>query len=320
MKKVLDFVKGAVSTKDLHPVLTNFRFYNGRVQGGNGRIAIDAPLDLGGIDITVPAVPFIRAIEACGGDPELNITKGGRLIVKKDKFKSLLPLSDNASFPLAKIDEFVRDKWQPSNGLVKVLKTIRSFIGEDASRPWACGVLFKEGFLYATNNVVIVRVPYDMPEHLEINIPSYTIDELIRVNKDPIHLAYTESAVLFGYGQSWMRSHLFDTKWPDVDKFFEGHDVLQLVPGGLLSAVEKILPFCPDSKFPVIRLDELGVHTAEGDMSADVGGLALPDSRYRAEPLQMVLRQATRIDLTKYPGPVPFAGDNRLQGILVGVK
>jgi hypothetical protein len=49
MRDVLKFVSGAVSTKDVLPVLTHFAFRDQRVHGFNGRVHICAPL---------PAVTF----------------------------------------------------------------------------------------------------------------------------------------------------------------------------------------------------------------------------------------------------------------------
>lgn len=321
MRKTLNFVKGAVSTKDLVPVLTNFHFYSGRVQGGNGRVTIDAPLDLSGVDITVPAVPFLRAVDACEGSPDLSITDGGKLVMKKGKFRSMLPLSDSTTFPRAEVDLTSSTLWKPKPGLLKALRTILPLIGQDASRPWACGALFKAGYIYATNNVVMVRIPWAMPDDICINVPSFAVEELIRVGTEPTGFQFSETSAVFTYeNQSmWIKTQLFESKWPDVDKFFTDA-ALDLVPCGLADAVRKVLPFCPDSKHPVITMNEKGVHTAEGDMSASVEDMELPEGRYRAEPLLLVLQQATTIDLTKYPSAVPFAGLNGLQGVVIGVK
>lgn len=319
MKKTLNFVKGAVSTKDLIPVLTNFHFYNGRVQGGNGRITIDAPLDLRGIDITVPAVPFLRAIDACKGVPqELSFTKNGRLVIKRGKFRSMLPLSNPEDFPLISMDLTGHMLWKPDIDLIAALRTIRPFVGEDASRPWACGALFKDGYIYATNNVVMARIPWDMPDG-SMNLPSFAIDELLRINEQPDGFMYCDTYAGFFYGDRWLRSQLFSVEWPDVAMFFESADI-DNVPQGLLEAVQKVLPFCPDSKFPTITFNEDGVHTADGDMGASVEGFDLTPSKYRAEPLEMVLSHATHIDLTKYPKPVPFKGVNGLEGVIIGLK
>lgn len=320
MRKILNFVKGAVSTKDLVPVLTNFHFYGGRVQGNNGRIIIDAPLDLGGVDITVPAVPFLKAVDACDGDPNLHITEGGRLVMKKGSFRSTLPLSKQGDFPVMSLDEEY-ESFSDTKGFIAALKIVRPFIGEDASRPWACGALFKEGYIYATNNVVMVRVPFHVPNAACFNLPAFTIDELIRIGEDPNAIYYDENSVAAAYsGSRWLRSQLFATEWPDVERFFQDSQELDQVPAGLTKAVQKVLPFCPDPKHPTILLNNEGVHTANGDMGASVEGLNLVTNKHRAEPLQLVLTHATHIDFTQYPAPIPFKGANGLQGVLVGLK
>lgn len=321
MQEILSFVKGAVSTKDLIPVLTNFHFSNGRIQGGNGRVTIDAPLDLGGINITVPAVPFIKAVEACGGQPKLNITAAGKLTISASKFRSTLPPSEEGSFP---VQVFEMEGAAVSNdvaALVKVLRRVRPFVADDASRPWACGCLFKDGYIYATNNVAIVRVPWQGPEGVSFNLPSFAVDELLRIGKDPDGFFHTDTSVTFCYdkGERWMRSQLFTVEWPDVARFFTG-ETYDAVPDNLLHAVEQVLPFCQDAKFPIITLNDTGVHTAEGDMSASVGGYALPLSKYRAETLRLALQHATEADFSAYPDPIPFRGLNGLEGCLVGVS
>lgn len=319
MRKVLNFVKGAVSTKDLIPVLTNFHFYAGRVQGGNGRITIDAPLDIGCVDTTVPAVPFLRATDACDGQPELSITEAGRLMVRRGKFKSSLPLSPPESFPRSE-PTVCGSSLYDFEDMLRALKTIRPFVGEDASRPWVCGVLLKDGYMYATNNVVMARIPFSKARNgYAINLPSFAVDEILRINEVPTSIEYDDVSMTLHYGDRWLRSHLFDAAWPDVEKFF-AEVALQPVPAGLLEAVEKVLPFCPDAKFPVIRLSAEGVHTADGEMSAQVDTCALPASKFRAEILTLVLAHATAIDLSKYPAPIPFSGMHGLRGVLVGIK
>ena len=225
MLKTLNFVKGAVSTKDLIPVLTNFHFYSGRVQGGNGRITIDAPLELGGIDITVPAVPFLKAIDTCEGilDFEnLKITEAGRLSIKKGKFRSVLPLSNSDEFPLVEPSEGKARHVPP---ILSALKRLRPFVGDDATRPWACGVLFKNGYAYATNNVVMTRVIMDFGD-CEFNLPGFAVDELLRINKEPESIIIDDNAVTFFFGKlGWLRSQLFSAEWPDVERFFEEHEL-----------------------------------------------------------------------------------------------
>ena len=149
---------------------------------------------------------------------------------------------------------------------------------------------------------------------------SFAVDELLRINEVPEKLYYDENSAAFMYkGDRWLRSTLFATDWPDVSKFFTDEQ-LDEVPAGLLEAVQKILPFCPNPKFPIICLNEDGVSTEEGDQCASMDLAELPVSKYRAEPLLLALSYATGLDLSKYPAPVPFVGQNGLQGVLMGVN
>ena len=105
MIETLNIVKGAVANKAIVPVLTHFHIYDGRVQGSNGKLCIDAPLpELSALELTVPAVKFMQAVKACKGTPKLNVTPTGRLSVSSSTFRALLPLLPAESFPRSRPD------------------------------------------------------------------------------------------------------------------------------------------------------------------------------------------------------------------------
>ena len=117
-----------------------------------------------------------------------------------------------------------------------------------------------------------------------------------------------------------MKTQLLDLSWPDVDKFFTEQPITEL-DAGLLECVQRVLPFCPDPKFPVIKFSDTGVSTADGEMQAEMGGVTLPTGSYRAEPLLLVLSVATHADFYLYPNPVKWCSrESGLEGVLVGVK
>lgn len=320
MLKTLRFVRGAVAEKDLVPVLTHFRVYDGRIQGGNGRLSIDAScLDLKGLDITVPAERFLKAVDGCNGEPKLKITKTSKLSISHKKFKAILPLGDNESFPMNERSKgMVIVSTKTREALLGMLRALRPFIGVDASRPWACGILLKDGFAYATNNVILCRVP--IPWKIDsINLPSFAVDELLRIGEIPSCLWIDDTSITFEYEDAWLKSQLFDLEWPDIEKFFAAQTTKKVSPL-LFESIQRIIPFCPDPKFPVIKFSEEGVSTADGDMMAEVKGIKLPDAIFRAEPLLAVLSVATHIDFSTYPAPSPWKGENGLEGIFIGVK
>jgi DNA polymerase III sliding clamp (beta) subunit (PCNA family) len=317
MQSALSFVRGAVATKDLVPILTSFHIYDGRIQGCNGKLSIDTPCpDLVGFDFTVHAPGFLKAVDACGGEPTISQKEAGFLAISRGSFKARLPLSPHEEFPRQHPEG---EMGEPIGGpLLPLLKQLSPFIGDDASRPWACGVLFRGGQAFATNNVVVAGVPAVKFER-SLNLPSFLVDELLRIGKEPTSVLANNDQITFRFADgSWIKSSLLSAEWPPVENMLQ-EGLRSTIPEGLLSAVERILPFCPDPKVPLIFLGPDGVKTSDGDKSAVVEGFNLPQSAFRAEPLCAVLKVAIDIDFTAYPKPVSWSGQNGLRGLLVGV-
>ena len=321
MNKTLSLVRGAVSTKDLVPVLTHFHIYDGRVQGGNGRVTIDAPCsELSGFDCTVPAERFLKAVDACDGEPKLKLTDGGKLTISKSKFRATLPLANHESFPrLEQVSESGGGAFIQMKPLLAMLRKLSAFVGEDASRPWSCGILFRDGFAWATNNVSLARVPYTSPR--EFVMPGFAIDELLRMGHEPVTMMLEENSMTFSFnGDWWLRVQKLHGEWPDVSKFISDDLPAAGVDSGpLAEAVRKVLPFCPNPKIPVVQTGSEGVSTLDGEMSATCGLYELPETRFRAEPLLTVLESARYIDLSTFPGACYWRGEN-IDGVLVGLR
>jgi len=327
----LNFVKGAVSAKDLIPVLTHFHFYEGRVQGGNGKVTMDAPADIG-IDCTVPAIKFLKALNTCSDNEpvEVALTDSGKVRVKQKGFRALLPVAPHEDFPRIIIDtEVIGVKRALPSGFLSMLKVIAPFIGDDATRPWSCGAFITQTHLYATNNISLVRAPYNWPtEHRHLIIPLYAVNELLRIGRDPDHFIVEETAITFFYGDRWLRTNLLGNQWPDIERMFDCHNDFQgdTASKPLIEVVEKLIAFCPDEKQPVIHFDAEAncIHTDEGDTSATIEFEAhqqiIPEGKFRAEPLLATLRASDSIQM-KWPEPCPFINNKTgLQGMIVGVR
>lgn len=327
MLDVLNVVKGAVADKELIPALTHVHFYEGRVQGGNGKLSIDAPCDGAHDDITVPTVPLINALRACGESPDISITDAGKLRIKNGKFRALLPLLDNKAYPASTLEGKVltRDKTEIANFLT-ACNTLRAFVGNDASRPWCNGIIFEGDRAYATNNVILASVPCPM-HGAKFNIPSYAVDEVLRLvgthnyNISEVLLSDNAVSVAFMNG-TWLRSNLFNDEWPDLDHILAAYDYsdLPVVPAGVADAVDTTKHFVEDKKMPTVYFTGDSVNTGEGDVQAVFECSTDSEAAFRVEPLSQVLAAATNMDLSKHPKPVPFSNpETGLTGVLVGV-
>lgn len=322
MIEVLKKVRGAVSSKDLVPVLTHFLIQDGRLQGSNGRITLDAPCpDLSDLAAAVPAERFLRAIDACNGEPKLTLGEGC-VIVQRSRFRAKLPTLAADSYPREEIGVYAHSR-KVAAPLLPTLRSLAPFISDDASRPWSCSVMLTATHAYATNNVVLVRVPSSFwsGSDAPLILPAHAVDELLRIGEEPEELRLSANSVTFVYGDWWMKSRLNEGAWPDLTSL-----VAQMSPKGMVSipadlraSVAVLKPFFPDAKLPVVLLGPDGCATQDGQHNAAVGVEGLPPSAFREESLMAVLERGTHWDLSKYPAPVPFAGPG-IEGLLSGVR
>lgn len=314
---VVKLVRSVVAERDLIPVMTHFHLYEGRIQGTNGKLTLDAPWTdyLREDSINVPAEPFVKAFETMA-DPHPSLTER-HLHLSEGKMRVRIPLS---------VDAYPRCE-RPTGGnrvdddLLRTLRAIRPFISEDASRPWACGALVQDGWAYATNNIVMVRQRLE-GDYDDFTLPGFAIDQLGRCDKGILEISIRENAIGFELEDDiWMESTRYAEQWPNVDRFFDWDHDLPRLRGNEKAIVDKLLPFVPDERHPVIRFMGEKIATLEGEMEALVE-VDCGEAAFHAVPLQLVLSVATHMDLDPYPKPMPFIGglDGELEGIIMGVS
>lgn len=322
MLDTLRMVYGAVGSRTLLDIMTTFHIYDGRLQAMDGRVVIDAACkELKGVQATVDAERFIRAAEACEGQPDLSID-AGHLVIKRKRFRAKLSLMDSTQFPKASLEVGPRWALKQKQGelLLAALASLRPFVSQDASRPWSMGVLFKAGYAYATNNVLIARVPVEFKIDATC-IPVFAVDELLRIGLPPriVQVAAGTMAFLFD-DDWWLRAQTLTSPWPDVDALYaKWPRKLPKVPDGMLDAVRAVAAFVPDVKYPIIKLDAEGVRTLEGQYCASMDGFKFAPATFRVEPLVMMLEVAERCDFAKYPEKCPWEG-KFMEGFIIGVR
>lgn len=311
----LRFVQGAVAKKDFVPALTHFRIHGGTIRGFNGMLGLCCPIDLD-LDCSPKALQFVKAVQTCKDTIQLHMTPAGRLSVKSGKFKALVDCIQD-SFPEVSPEG---QELQLDGGLLKVLKLLAPFIADDASRPWARGILLRGQSAFATNNIVLIErwLGYTFP--VEINIPKSAVTELIRIGEEPESLQVTENSVTFHFaGKRWLRTQTYSTQWPDLSRILDRPAAPQPIPDGLWDAAVDLLPF----------VDELGrlflapgqVTTGHGDgagAAIDVPGIQA-EGCFNAQQVILLKGVAKTLDLGGYPGPCAFFGD-QIRGALIGMR
>lgn len=312
MIKELNLFRNIIPTKTIIPVLNHIHFYDGRIQGNDGSCYFDTASGFE-YDITVPFEKLRKAYELLG-EPSLEI-KDDFLILKHKRSRIKLGIYKEI-YPSHKINTSVSSTYLPD--LYNLLKNLRPFIAEDASRPWAQSINITDGFGYATNNVSIVRQKTDIPNMV---IPIHLIDKLLMLLDEDTDVSYIEddNFLQFSFNDSYLCGVKLATQWPDVSKLVTISDNLKSVDSSIHASVVKLIPFCNNDKMPFIYFDENGIHTDSGESFASIDIDSFPKAIFRAEVISRVLQLATEIDFSTYPKPCYFK-NNDIDGVVLGVS
>lgn len=318
MREALNFVKGAVARKDFVPELTHFNIQDGRITGYNGDMALSSPI---AVDIHAKphAQTFIKAVNACEGETALSLTKAGKLSLRSGKFRALIEC-----LPENQETRFIIPEGQVvslGENFLDCIKALAPFQGIDASRPWATGIMLKDGSALATNNICLVEYWHGNTLPFSINIPKSAITELIRIGENPTKVQLTKNSISFHFeGGRWLRTQLLATDWPDAaSRVFDGEGVPTSVPEGLFDALETLRPFVDDSSRVFFTATGVATsHEPEAATTVDLVGLP-PGPCFHHAMLSLLSGTAEKIDFTTYPRPCKFTG-KKLRGVILGLR
>lgn len=318
MLKSLKFVQGSIARKDFLPALTHFVIEYGKVRGFNGVIALCSPIPFD-IACRPKADVLIKSISACDDTIQLSMTPAGRLAVKAGKLRTYIDcVQETTVHPLPE-GRFVQFDGAV---LLEGLKAVEPFIGSDASRKWANGVLVKDSSLFATNNVMLVQYWVGNLFDTVVNLPAVAVKEMLRINEAPLYAQIAEGNITFHYeGDRWLRTQLYETDtWPDLGKVLDRASNQSPIEPELFVALETVKPFV--GKLGTIIFQDQGITTTtevnEG-ASYDVPGLTGVEGRYNIVHLELLKGSAKTIDWSGYPGPCMFQNE-RLRGAIIGVR
>jgi len=314
MLDALKFVQGAVAKRDFVPALTHFNIKAGRIYGFNGRMALSSPIELD-IECTPQAVPFVRAIQACDETVTLHLTPKGRLSIQSGGFKAFINCTTD-EFPAVTPEGA---GVEINDNFLAQLEMLLPFVAEDASRPWAMGILFRGTSVYATNNIVLVERWLGEAFPAQINVPKFAIQELLRIGIPPIGMQVTDADVTFHYpGGRWMKTQTYGLEWPAVDRLLgDTREGVTKIPPTLAVALETLAPFTDVADRAFLARDRVATSLEEGEgASIAVEGLEV-EGCYNHTHLLRVLGVADQWGRTERG--VTFYGD-KLRGFMIGMR
>lgn len=316
MLKELKFVQGAVAKKDFIPAMTHFVIEGGHVRGFNGTLALSSPIPFD-LDCKPKAAPLVRAIANCTETVTLGLTASGKLRIQSGKFKAYIDTVDGETPHVTpEGNEVAID----GEAMLQAFKVLLPLTGNDASRPWTNGVLLRGSSAFATNNVILTEYWVREQFPMEVNIPAAAVKELVRIGEPPTHAQVSNHNITFHYDDGrWIYSALLSPKWPDMGKVLNKESKPKPLHPQLFEALAAIKPFSDQMGRVFMMGDRVATHTGDNEGAGyDLPGLDC-DGCYRIEMLQLLDGIANMADLSHWPEPGLFFGDN-LRGAIIGLR
>jgi hypothetical protein len=246
------------------------------------------------------------------------MTTAGRLSIKAGAFKAFIEcVAEETPHVLPDGDRVDFD----GKAMLDAFKVLAPFIGDDASRQWSNGVLFRDQSAFATNNVLLVEYWTGAQMPISVNVPRVAIREMLRINEPPMYAQVTPTSMTFHYeDKRWVRTQLLDLGWPDLTPLLEKECQPRVLDEALFEGLEKLEPFADKMGRVFINEGVLSTVPGNSDEGASFELVGFPfNGIYQIHMLQLLRGVAQQADLSLYPSPCVFYGD-RLRGAIVGMR
>lgn len=320
MKQAVKWCSDALARRAIVEHMTHYRVTKGRLWATDGNLTASYPVECD-LDFLVPGKVFEKALGAIDGEPEITID-GNFLRLRHRGFKARIPTMDQHDFFLPPAAP--KSAWSPAPvELIPHLRMLLPFASTDASRIAFTCIAARKGFLYATNNRTLVRVPTQVPD-LSILLPRWAVEFILEHEKGLTSWALSDNNIQVAWSDGgWMRAQLVVGEFPDAvddmmrdagkqkmtqDIYTDWLETLQRVAG----LTEGNLHLRADS---VIGLN--GQVIIE-DAAENVLPAGAKETIWKAEDLIRVAQVAEEWNPAAWPKPAAFKGPDGLIGLISG--
>ena len=316
------FVSKAVSDRT---IITDYRCYyikDGYVHATDDRVSAWAPIDCPyeyllpakEVNDLVARLQERGAVDVTFNEDSLKLSCGRY----RGTIRSMLRQHDFPPVP--------QWQWQTiPDGFIDKLVTVSTFASTNAAHLWALGVYLCDGYAYATNNVVLAKIPMNTLGFKGI-IPLWAID-FVRSNQGILdNIAFSDNYVAFQNAQHQyvFQSRLIDSPYPEP-----AVSILDITPdpGSMMKLTD---PWREAYKTVASLSSVLTVYAGRiqgaSDQAREVEAeidTPVPDgheyTRWDPRYFSAVVDACTYLDVTCYPKPAIFYNDQtNLIGVVCG--
>lgn len=298
------------------PIETHMKLQGRTVTGFNGVIGAGCI-----IQEDIYAAPnaklIVDALSKCGQNLSITQLDNGRISIKSDKFKAVVPCIDPNSIPSIMPDTPIA---QLDDKLKKAIEAVGVLADENAQRVVAASILIRSGSTVATNGAIIFEAWHgiDLPT---LALPKAFVQPITKTQKQLQLFGFSESTATFWFNdQSWIRTQLFKEQWPEVDHLLNRPAKFFDIPKGFWEGMDAIAPFSTDG---LVYFEDGLIKTNDEGQGASYEVSGVPKGPiFNIKNLMTIRQHAKQIDFvaqgtSENTTMLMFVGDN-IRGAMLG--
>jgi hypothetical protein len=256
------------------------------------------------------------ALASCGETFSITQVAEDRLLVRSGDFQAFVPCCQRSALPTALPDAqiaLINDNFKHA------LKIVAPLASEKGEHVVTASIQVNSGNVVGTNREIIIEAWHgvDLPVML---MPKQAATAIIKVKRKLTGFGYSGPTATFWYEDgSWLKTNLFEDKWPDVVGMLNLENRAKLIEPAFFEAVKTVAAFsengnvyCGDgfvSSHYFSNVVEQGSHRT---MPVENG---IVNRIYTTKGLLTVGKHAKMIDESAGANITLFFGDNLRGGI-----
>lgn len=259
---------------------------------------------------------LLLAILRCADEYAITQLSPSKLLVRSADFQAYIPcdISNLLSWPIPDAPVTAID-----DRLIEAMRKVAPLVSTTGDTVVECSVQLNSGSVIATNLMVILEAWHGIDLPSGLLIPKVAINAIHKSGKHLASFGYSPKTATFYFtDDTWLRTQLYQEKWPDVASFLNIELNTRPVPPDLFKAAKKVAPFSVTQKV-YIKDSLISSHPLdakeEGALQLPIGANEHGERIYGSRNLALVAPHATLWDEYARPDATAFLGDN-IRGVI----
>ena len=269
------------------------------------------------INICPHTIKLTAALARCGESLSITQLDNYKLSIKSENFKAVIPCAEPMTMTYA----------QPDNPLIiindnlkKGFEIVQLLVSDSSEHVVTASILLKANSMYSTNREVFFEYWHGIDMPGEYAIPKTAIIAILKSGKKLDKMGYSATSVTFWFTDgSWLRTQMYNDKWPDVTKIINLPSKAISVPPMLFVGIDAIKPFADKSSRILINEGQLATEELDGAGATYIVEGLPKGIAVNYKYMQLIAPYATLIDVNVSQTYIYFFGDN-VRGVIAGMR